>query len=705
MPGAPHDTGAAQVGFIGEQELAASSLGLLGLHGLWASLRLPLASQVDPSREPWLAYWTTLLAPATEVLQARARLARALAAFEQHGDRVGELLCLAAIIEGFYVEEGALEPLDDWIDALARRLPLAGQWPSEELEARVMGCGVAVRLRQPAHPMLIQWAERGATLVRQLRPGPGRIKLASFLAQHHFWRGEFARCELIIDALPGLQVDGLQPAEALVWLATLANHANYAARFQRGQQAIEAALALVQQHGLRQHEYAWRAMGASMALSAHDQAQAARHLEAMRPLLQPGRQADQTHYWHYLAGLALLQGQPVQAVELARQALDNSGEIGGPYRLATHRISLGQALLCSGRPAEALAALEAALAAAQGIDAALLVFTARLSRAVALLRLGQVHEASDTLHAAWTDGAQRDFRGTAVWWLPEVVGEAATEALRQDIAPGFVRRFVRLRGVPGSDPACADWPWPLVLRAFGRFEVVCNEQPLTRLSGKTAQRPLDLLRALLANGATPLPVATAMQWLWPEADPAAQRKAFDVALLRLRRLLDDPRLLHLEGGRLRLDPQWCYSDVHALQTLMARIDLNDQAGLSHWLGQARQLLALVRGPFLEGEDDDWVRGARERLRRRFVVVVSQLGGRIEPLEPTLAIDLYERALDVEPLAETLSRRLMRLHADRGDLAEALRVWRACRTLLAVAEGLEPARETRALAEELGLPAR
>jgi hypothetical protein len=60
-----------------------------------------------------------------------------------------------------------------------------------------------------------------------------------------------------------------------------------------------------------------------------------------------------------------------------------------------------------------------------------------------------------------------------------------------------------------------------------------NDSSLVRSGGKTAQRPLDLLRALLAQGESALPVSTLMNWLWPEADPGAQRKAFDVALLRL----------------------------------------------------------------------------------------------------------------------------------------------------------------------------
>jgi DNA-binding SARP family transcriptional activator len=62
---------------------------------------------------------------------------------------------------------------------------------------------------------------------------------------------------------------------------------------------------------------------------------------------------------------------------------------------------------------------------------------------------------------------------------------------------------------------------------------------------------------MLANGAAPLPVATAMQWLWPDADAAAQRKSFDVALLRLRRMLGDARPGAAGGGRLWLDPHGC----------------------------------------------------------------------------------------------------------------------------------------------------
>ncbi|HEV8688991.1 MAG TPA: bacterial transcriptional activator domain-containing protein, partial [Ideonella sp.] len=105
-----------------------------------------------------------------------------------------------------------------------------------------------------------------------------------------------------------------------------------------------------------------------------------------------------------------------------------------------------------------------------------------------------------------------------------------------------------------------------------------------------------------------------------------------------------------------------------------------------------------------GEEADWAQAARQRYRQRFVITVAQLASHMEPLDPQASIQLYERALDLEPLAESLSRRLMRLHAQRGEHAEALRTWRACCTMLAVAAGIGPSDETRRLAAELGLPA-
>jgi LuxR family maltose regulon positive regulatory protein len=688
---------------LSEQELAAATLGLLVQPALWSSLRLEVSVDDSAFDRPWTTYWSTRLDPRLGAAQARQRFAAAFDAFVMRRDRIGELLCLAAIIEGFYIEEGPLDPLDEWIGALAERVTPDTRWPSDDVEVRVIACGVGIRLRDPSHPLLAAWAARGSVLVRRLPPGAGRLKLATFLVHYHLWRGEFGRAGVIVDALPGLDVQGLLPLEAMIWYDAVAAYARQTAQHQRGLDAVDAALRLARQHGMGQRDYALHAHGASVALAANDAARAQAHIDAMRAVLDAHPQADQTHYWHYLAGLTLMRGDATRAVELARTALENSGEIGGPTRLATHRSSLGQALLRAGEPALALECFDQALELARPAGAALLDFTATLMRGACLERLGQRDDAAVCIRSAWAEGARRDFRTTAAWWLPEVMTGLVRVALESDTEPAYVRGFVRLHRLEGPDALLAEWPWPLTLRAFGGFEATLNDASLASAAGKTAQRPLDLLRALLAHGATPLPAAKVMSWLWPDSPASAQRKAFDAALLRLRRMLDDARLLRFEGGTLRLDERWCWSDVGALHALMQRIGSAHGAALDTLQDWAQRLLDLMRGPFLGDEGADWIFAARERYRQRFVVTVAQLAAHLEPLDAAAAIRLYQRALEVEPLAESLSRRLMRLHAGRGDHAEALRAWRSCRSMLSLAAGLAPSHETRMLVRELGLP--
>jgi len=145
-----------------------------------------------------------------------------------------------------------------------------------------------------------------------------------------------------------------------------------------------------------------------------------------------------------------------------------------------------------------------------------------------------------------------------------------------------------------------------------------------------------------------------------------------------------------------------WTDVAALAALMQQIGSAHGAPLATLQRWSTQLLELMRGPFLAGDEHDWAQAARSRYRQRFIVTVSLLAEHIEPLDDGAAARLYERALDMDPLAESLARRLMRLHARRGDHAEALRVLRMARTMLMLGAGLGPARETLQLAAELGL---
>jgi two-component SAPR family response regulator len=109
--------------------------------------------------------------------------------------------------------------------------------------------------------------------------------------------------------------------------------------------------------------------------------------------------------------------------------------------------------------------------------------------------------------------------------------------------------------------------------------------------------------------------------------------------------------VRLEGGKLSLDESRVWSDVGALHVLMQRIGSARGAALDELRGWARSLLGLMRGAFLDGEEAAWAQVARQRHRQRFVITVAQLAAHMEPLDAQASIQLYERALDVEPLAD------------------------------------------------------
>jgi LuxR family transcriptional regulator, maltose regulon positive regulatory protein len=693
---------AAPPATLTEAELAAATPLLLQQPQRWAAL----AATLPRAGGPWALYWSTRLDAAAPPGAVRQRLREAFDAFEAAGDTMGALLAAAAAIETFYVDETALQPLDDWVSALQARLPADGAWPSLEIEAQVMAAGLAITLRDQTHPLLARWAARGERLLLQLRAGALRTRLATFVLQYQLWRGGFAGAWALLHALPGLGPEGLAPADALSWHETVATLARLAGEPARGRAEMAAALTLARREGLRDHLYALHTHAAAIEVFALDADAAQVHLDAMKPLLAAQPPEDQTHFWHYHAGIALARGDAPSAVTYARTTLGISLRIGGPYRTAAHRLSLGQALLAAGDAAAGLEELVQAEATAREIDAAQLVAAALLHRSATLAALGRNDLADAAQREAMAEIARRGFRSTSGWLLPTVQAERMARALRLGIEPALVRRWIGAHRLRGPDPTLAEWPWPLALRGLGEFSVLVRGEPLDRGGGRSAERPLDLLRALLAHGPAALPVATVLQWLWPDSEAADQRKAFDVALLRLRRLLgedkqrDLPGLLRLEGGRLALAAGVVWTDVAALALMLERpLPQGDAVALRE---RADGWLALLRGPLLPDLESPWAQSARERLRQRFALAFGALIDALQPLDEAGALLRLETAFDRDPASEMLARRLMRCHMAGGRPGEAARVLRLTSAVLMLTQGLPPAPETRLLAKELGL---
>jgi DNA-binding SARP family transcriptional activator len=117
---------------------------------------------------------------------------------------------------------------------------------------------------------------------------------------------------------------------------------------------------------------------------------------------------------------------------------------------------------------------------------------------------------------------------------------------------------------------------------------------------------------------------------------------------------------------------------------------------------APAVFALFEGPFLPAEGgESWQLAARQRLTARLHRYAERLGEHWEAAERwAQAGQLYQRMVEIDPLAESFYRRHMLCLRAQGRRAEAIEVFRRCRHSLATTLGVAPGPEVEQVYREL-----
>jgi DNA-binding SARP family transcriptional activator len=272
-----------------------------------------------------------------------------------------------------------------------------------------------------------------------------------------------------------------------------------------------------------------------------------------------------------------------------------------------------------------------------------------------------------------------NWRGITNLIVP-TVARICSEALRLRIEVEFTRRLIQEKRLPAPSPYDPDWPWPIRVHALGGLRIVVDDRPL--VFGARAQRKLlELVKAIVAYGPAPVDAAVVLDALWPDAEGASARASFDMAVMRLRKLLGRDDALMLDAGHIGFDPANVWVDAHAF---------------AH--GDSEE----YPGP-LFGSDTvaPWWAAARERLHNRFLRRTVERGRELE-VERLFAdaLSLYEAALGEDSLAEELCQGAIRCHVAQGRHADALRVFRRCREQLSIVLSVRPSAGTLALVADL-----
>ena len=212
----------------------------------------------------------------------------------------------------------------------------------------------------------------------------------------------------------------------------------------------------------------------------------------------------------------------------------------------------------------------------------------------------------------------------------------------------------------------------------------------------------------MAEHGRPVPHDELAEALWEGVPPATWDKALSVLASKVRAVLtgggaDNTAVLTSAFGCYRLDlPTGSWVDLiaaaKAVQAAEGALAVGDLAKAKDEAGAAD---ALLREPFLPGEEGEWVKQKRrelDELRTRALDVLAD--AHLQSGAPRDAVKWAKETVALEPFRETGYRRLMEAHVGAGNPAEALRVYERCRRLFAEELGAYPSPETESVYRSL-----
>ncbi len=645
----------------------------------------------DVADAPWLLLWLGLCKAVARDPTFRSALEQSARLFDAAGDLVGSCAARGWL---FQTAASAAE-LEDLLDQIQTQLERHGPVEDPQVEARIIR-NFNADYRLPArHRLWTSVVERAEELARRL-PEPGqRLRMAGFAGLTHTYVGDVTRLRSVLAAAEAdLAAPGVSVRDRYVFLNVQANEA-----FQSG--AFDAAAAVTATLETQENASPLDQLGPMvMRLRdslVRDDADAVRKWD---------EHVSQTPYFisrmrgstlQYRASARLVVGDLDGAWSnaVAASALLTPRSIGFAICLSTKAM----VLLARGENEAARATLEQAVAAARELNGPAVLCAALQLLAVAEQRLGRSDDALAHLREGMRLAREaRCIVGRPLLSRPLFV-EAVELALANAIEVEHARDMVSKLKLRPRSTAIALWPWPLAVHTLGRFELARDGVPL-EVRGKAQKKPLELLKALVALGADGTDASRLAALLWPDAEGDAAKHSFDTTLYRLRKLLGRDDLLVLAEGRLSLDRAQCWLAVRAFEQAAGEADTDPAAGELARLGRA--VLDAYPGHFLAAEEDaPWAIDLRDRLRSRLLRTVLGLGEQMQAAGRwTEAAALYDRALELDNLAEGLYRGLMICQRALGQTAAALQAYRRCRELLSVVLGVAPSAETEAVRRSL-----
>lgn len=655
------------------------------------------------NQSSWLLYWLGVARLPFDPAHGRSILEQAYAQFEQQGNALACLLSCSSILQSFFFEWGDQHPIDAWLEVFRGLIQNPDAcWPNE-IKMQALPCLAATVLRHTGDPLLEWGADSANALAYETSNPEQQVPLAFFVVAHSQMIGRWRRGAELLQHMDKLWASSpIAPLQSLQWSVlkiTWSAMCSLTCSESHGRDQVNQFIEVSESSGIRVLDVYGLSQGIYFALIWRDVEMASRLLERMRTSLSPHRIMDVAHFHWLQTAIALERGDLVTANDSMRLSMEKVLECGARFGLAQNRLLLAQLHFVQGNVTQALQEVQQTIDYARTASSWTFEHAGLLVKAYILLNSNQPNPGQAALCEGLALGKKTGQSVIAPHALARITSFLYSEALNQHIEVEYVRTLIQAFNIQPAFHDVSNWPWPIRIYTLGRFTVLCDDKPI-KSSSKAQKKPLDLLRMLIALGGRSVNIDDIMNVVWPDERGAA-RTNFDVALMRLRKLLVHPEALALTDGKLTLNDQVCSVDSWTFERAVTRLDATPDTDID------AKIFDLYRGAFLNREHNTpCIENMRDRLAAKFQRITLRFGKVEEQaLHWEAAAHFYQRGLEQDNLHEEFYRRLMTCQCQLGQHAEAIKTYRRCRSLLSINLGTQPAPETdavyqRALAERI-----
>jgi len=653
---------------------------------------------------PWLLYWKGVCLIPFSAAESRACFEEALGVFDARREAYGVFLSWAGAVESIITPMDNLTPLDGCISLLPRLLEKYVDLPSGEVGDEVI-CWMfrALSLRHYPRDAVELWNPRALALAQTTKDKRLKFMLTlGILTSFQITKDTRDAVRMIASLREVLKQPDATPLMRLSVDGIEAVCLNLMALQEECFQVSTEGLAFAENTGVHFLDPFLQAHVAGSAHNLLDFDTANRFLDTMAATLDTMKPLSLGLYHYISASEALRRRDLARARSHAEGCCKLWKESGLTTHLPGAHIILAHVLHALREDEDAAWHMLEARRIGYEIEQSLGVWISNLTEAYFHLQKNDDAAAIAPLRKGLEIGREVGLFGLLIQ-LTDMLEKISVKALQEGIEVDYVRELIR-RNRLAPDPANPDleaWPWPLKVYTLGRFGLLVDDRPV-EFGRKVQQRPLSILKVLIAYGGRNVSELRISEHLWPEADGDMAHHSFTVALSRLRKFLGKEDALVLKEGRLSLSNRHCWVDVWAFERFLGQAEKAKKEGNgTEAIRLFEKALFLYKGSFLLSEEMTWAESLREKLRREFIRAVGHLGRCYQDREQWEdAASCYRKGLEADELAEELYRRLMVCLIQRGQESEAISVYRRCRKTLSSVLGVDPSAETRAIAESL-----